>query len=373
MTTDVYQRLRKHLDDLPGGYPATDTGVELRILKRLFTPEEAWLATYLTLIPEEPGVVARRAKIGKEEAAKRLEEMARKGLLFRIEEVPGKPAYVAAQFMFGIWEFHVKDLSPEFVADVNEYKPYLRNSMWAQPQLRTIPVGQSIQNELNVLTYERAEELIEGHDRFSIAPCICRKEKKMMGDECDRPEDTCLGFGIGADYAIRNGFGRACDKKEILDALQAANDHALVLQPANSQEITYMCACCGCCCDILSFLKEASRPSALVSTPFVVEADGAKCEGCKTCVDRCQMDALSMVEEKVLLDADRCIGCGLCVTTCPSGALTLKRKPDTEQWKVPKNIEEAYISHGQVRGKLGVSELLKLQIKSKWDRLLSAR
>jgi len=372
MTTNVYQKLRKHLDDLPGGYPATDTGVEMRILKSLFTPEEALLATYLTLIPEEARVVARRAKIGKDEAAIRLKEMALKGLIFSVEAHPGKSAYVAAQFMFGIWEFHVKNLTPEFVADVNEYKPYLRKSMWAKPQLRTIPVGQSIQNEMNVMTYERAAELTEGHDHFSIAPCICRKEKKMMGKECDRPENTCMGFGIGAEYAIKNGFGRACDKQEMLDVLQAANDHALVLQPANSQEITYMCACCGCCCDILSFLKEAPKPSSLVSTPFVVEADSAKCEACETCVDRCQMDALSMVEKKVFLEADHCIGCGLCVTTCPSGALTLKRKPDMEQRKVPKNIEEAFISHGQARGKLGIIDLLMLQAKSKLDRLLAA-
>lgn len=85
------------------------------------------------------------------------------------------------------------------------------------------------------------------------------------------------------------------------------------------------------------------------------------------------MEALSMTGEKVLLDADRCIGCGLCVTTCPSGALTLKRKPETEQWKVPKDPIAAAISHGQARGKLGMAELLKLQAKSKWDRLLAPR
>ena len=66
-----------------------------------------------------------------------------------------------------------------------------------------------------------------------------------------------------------------------------------------------------------------------------------------------------MADEKVLLDADRCIGCGLCVTTCPSGALMLKRKPETEQWKVPKDPIAAAISHGQARGKLGMAELLE--------------
>ncbi len=373
MATAIYRNLAKHLNNLPGGFPPTESGVELRILKRLFTPEEADLATYLTLIAEEPRVVARRAKIDNAEAARRLEDMAQKGLVFRVEELPGKPAYMAAQYVIGIWEFHVNDLDPELISDMDEYKPYLFKTAWKQPQLRTIPVHQSIHNELNVLTYEKAEALIADHDRFAMSPCICRREKKMVGDGCDRPEAYCLGFGIAADYYISNGLGRACDKQEILDALVAANDHGLVLQPGNAQETINLCCCCGCCCGVLQEIKKMPTPVDWVSSSFIVAADAAICDGCETCMDRCQMEALSMAEEKVLLDADRCIGCGLCVTTCPSGALTLKRKPETEQMKVPKDPIAAAISHGQARGKLGMAELLKLQAKSKWDRLMAPK
>ena len=62
VATDVYQKLARYLDDLPGGFPATTTGVELRLLRRLFTPEQAELALHLTLLAEEPRVIARRAK-----------------------------------------------------------------------------------------------------------------------------------------------------------------------------------------------------------------------------------------------------------------------------------------------------------------------
>jgi len=40
---DVYSRLRKYLDELPAGYPETPTGVEIRLLEKIFTPEEAEL------------------------------------------------------------------------------------------------------------------------------------------------------------------------------------------------------------------------------------------------------------------------------------------------------------------------------------------
>ena len=58
MAQDIYEKLAKHLDNLPGGFPRTPSGVEIRILRRLFTPDEAKLAVHLTLIPEEPRVVA---------------------------------------------------------------------------------------------------------------------------------------------------------------------------------------------------------------------------------------------------------------------------------------------------------------------------
>ena len=54
MEQEIYKRLARHLDNLPGGFPPTESGVEMRILRRLFTPEEAKLAVYLTLLAEEP-------------------------------------------------------------------------------------------------------------------------------------------------------------------------------------------------------------------------------------------------------------------------------------------------------------------------------
>jgi Na+-translocating ferredoxin:NAD+ oxidoreductase subunit B len=65
---DVYEALAEHLDTLPTGYPRTENGSEMRILRRLFTPQEE-LAIHLTIIPEEPRVIARRAGISVAEAA----------------------------------------------------------------------------------------------------------------------------------------------------------------------------------------------------------------------------------------------------------------------------------------------------------------
>jgi ferredoxin len=375
MDEGIYKKLAQHLDNLPGGFPPTKTGVELRILRRLFTPEEAELAVHLSLIAEAPPVIAHRAKLSVEEAAWRLEEMARKGLIFRIESEKRPTRYRALQYVIGIWEFHVNDLDVELIRDMNEYIPSLFNvHVWKKaPQLRAIPVGRSISTELKVLPYEKVEALVQAQKKFVVAPCICRREHKMVGKGCDKPKETCLVFGIAADYYVRNGLGRIIDKQETLEILKKADEAGLVLQPSNAKEIVNICCCCGCCCQVLKNLKRYPKPASYFSSAFVATTNPDTCQGCGVCVDRCQMEALHLEDEKAVLDADRCIGCGLCVSTCPTKTLSLVRKPEPEQPKVPKNMVEASIKLARERGKLGPGRLVQMQVKSKMDRLLASK
>jgi len=60
MTESVYKRLAKRLDEFPQGYPATQKGTELKILEKLFTPEEAEWALKLKNIPETVETLAER-------------------------------------------------------------------------------------------------------------------------------------------------------------------------------------------------------------------------------------------------------------------------------------------------------------------------
>ena len=50
----IYRDLQQHLDKGPVGYPATESGVDIRLLRHLFTPEEARIATCLSNIKLEP-------------------------------------------------------------------------------------------------------------------------------------------------------------------------------------------------------------------------------------------------------------------------------------------------------------------------------
>jgi Fe-S-cluster-containing hydrogenase component 2 len=347
--SDVYDLLREHLDRLPAGFPATGTGVELRILRRLFSPEEAGLATHLTLRQETAAAIAARADLPEGEAEERLRTMARRGLVFSVEEPDRPPRYLAAQFVIGIWEYQVNSLDPELIRDVEEYLPSLGQEAFRIPQLRTVPVGRSIGAELEVLPHEQAEEIVRRQTKFLVAPCICRREQKIKGGGCDRLLEACLVFGWGADYYARNGLGRFITLEETLDILRRAEEQGLVLQPSNTREIVNICCCCGDCCQVLLHLKRLPSPARAVSSPFVTALAADRCIGCGACAERCPMGALALADDRAVQDPDRCIGCGLCVTTCPTGALALTRKPEELQRPVPRSQREAFLLRARMR------------------------
>lgn len=367
---DIFKKLAIHLDSLPGGYPETPDGVELRILKKLFSEDEAKLACSLTLISETAEVIALRSGFALDRTEEMLSEMADKGLIFSSIK-RGKPdTFMAAQFVVGIWEYQVGSLDRELVEMMDEYIPYLfKADEWKKaPQMRVIPVKKSIDTRQPIMSYEQAEELLMNKKNFVVTPCICRLEKKEMGDNCDKPVETCISFGNQNDYYVRNGLGRVVEKEEILQILKQADKAGLVIQPSNGKNITWICLCCGCCCGVLRTLNDFPQPADLVATPFVVEKNDSDCNDCGVCIDRCQTKAFSMEMDSVVVDPKRCIGCGLCVSTCPKRCLNLMRKKTKDIPKVPKSIVTASIKMLFKRKKINTLQLLSMFVKSKKDR-----
>lgn len=373
-TQDVYDKLALHLDNLPGGFVPPENELGQRILRRLFTPEHAELALHLNLIAEEPRVIAHRAKIPVAEAENRLEEMALKGLIYRTESPEGKPSYMAYQFVVGIWEAQLNNLTPELVEDVDQFfSEFFDFDVWQKaPQLRTIPVGESITTGMGVLAYEQAEDLIRGQEKISLAPCICRKERNLVGVGCEKPLETCMAFGDGAEYYITNGLGRAVDQQAALEVLSVADEAGLVLQVGNAKQATFICCCCGDCCGVLRNLKRHPQPAEIASSPFYAVVDEGLCDACATCEERCQMEAIQ-VNGFASVDLKRCIGCGLCVTTCPTDAVSLVRKPEEAYAAIQGSYAGALIHLGQARGKLSRMDLAKMLAKSKADRLMALK
>ena len=350
---DVYQRLAEHLDNLPGGFPETDSGLELKILKRLFSPEEAEIALSLSMKPEPVPDIAERLNMDEPAMAQSLENMSKKGLIFSMNK-HDEDLYMAAQFVVGIWEYHVNDLDEELIKDVNEYLPHLFKHRWMKQktkQLRVIPISKSISAEMRVMAYEEADKIIQEQSKIVVAPCICRKEHNMMGKGCDKPSEACLIFGSGAYYYEKNGMGRSISKEQALEILNNGAEAGLVLQPGNSKKPSNICLCCGCCCQVLKNLKVLDQPAQAVCSNFYANVNEELCVACGVCEDRCQMDAVT-VDDTAQIDPNKCIGCGVCVVSCDVEAIYLVEKSQADRSVPPSNTFRTYLKIAKERGLL---------------------
>ncbi len=348
--SQVYEKLADHLNHLPGGYPRTESGVELRILERLFSPDEAELACSLGMIPETAEQIGQRLGQDPDALADRLDSMARRGLIFRSSK-EGQTTYMAAQFIMGIWEYQVQRLDEDLIREVNQYLPHLMQNVWAgtdTKQLRVVPVEESLEPEAGVMPFDRADELLESQSKIVVAPCICRREHRMTGQGCGRSEETCLVFGGGAHFYEENGLGRPISVEEAKQILRKSLDEGLVLQPGNAQKPVSLCLCCGCCCQVLKHIKAFDRPAEAVHTNYLAEVDPESCTACGACEDICQMEAIAVAGGTAEVDRDRCIGCGLCVHACELDAVRLVTRE--RQYEPPKNIVETYTRIAQERG-----------------------
>lgn len=342
----IYRDLRRHLDRQPVGFPATKSGAEIRILKRIFSPEEARLALHLTYKPAPLGRIrdlAAKDGLPGEKVAEMLDNMVQSGGILRTEK-DGIKHYQSVPFVLGMYEYQLKRLTPEFLDDIREYfsdRSFGLSLIGTErPQMRTVPVNRSISAEHHVATYDDVVEMVTGSEGpFAVTECICRKTTAMSGKPCGvtSREETCMPIGIWANHAVETGMGRYISREEALDIVRISEEEGLVFQPSNAQKVDFICACCGCCCGMLRTQKMLPRPVDFWATNYEAAVDPEACTGCGVCADRCQVGALTVDGGAAIVDLKRCIGCGNCVVTCPAGALSLVGKkretvppPDSE-------------------------------------------
>lgn len=344
----IYRLLQQHLDRQPVGFPATWSGTDLRLLRRMFTPDEAGVALQLSDQPLALTTIVERtaAEFPAEQTARLLDSMFAKGAI-GWKERSGVGHWFLLPLVIGMYEGQDGELTPDFVADAEAYMKSLSYgaSLLAvsPPQMRTIPINQSIPVVHNVATYDQIRALVaEARGPFVVLPCICRQRMALKSKPCRQTTrlETCLAFSDMAAMVRRRHHGRQVTREETLDILQRNEADGLVLQPANAQRPGFVCSCCGCCCGMLSLQKMLPHPLDFWTSNFRAEIDRAICRSCGKCISRCQVGAVSVRRSKggARIDPNRCIGCGLCVPTCPAHAVRLsKRVPE----KAPPESEEA--------------------------------
>jgi Pyruvate/2-oxoacid:ferredoxin oxidoreductase delta subunit len=347
----VYVKLQKHLDNQAIGFPATRSGVELKILKHIFTPEDAEIACCLSYKFEPLKTIFGRAGHlvdSPEELQKCLERIQKNGgIESKIKN--GEILYCNAPLVVGMYEYQLNRLTPEFVKDFNEYTSgkdfgvaFLSTKL---PQMRTIPVAKSIHPQHNVSTFDEVAMLMQAAEEpFVIFECICRKKKSIEGKPCKKTDrkETCLAVGDMGRMALHSGQGREIARDEAMSIIEKNQKQGMVLQPSNTEKAEFICSCCGCCCGMLSVHKSLPKPLEFWASNFQAMVDRDTCEACGACEKRCQVGAVRVSEEDppAVVNLDRCLGCGVCVPVCQTKSITLVKKPD--EVRPPKTREDLH-------------------------------
>ena len=314
----------------------------------------------MKLICESVPRLSRRLKIPKEELEKKLDIMKKKGQI-RVEKGrKGKKKYGLLPFVVGIFEDQLHRMDKEFAEITEEFMDKVRGNVIfsGKPAItKVVPVKETIQAGLKIHPHSDAKQMIENAKSFNIRDCICRKHQELLDNRCNYPMSVCISLSSSEDGFEDSNSGRNVSKEEALQVLKEAEEAGLIHTTMNIQkDHFYICNCCACCCGILRSLTEYDQPNAIVNSDYVISIDEEKCIACGICIDRCQLDALEIVDDKCMVN-DRCIGCGVCAITCPEDALELVKRPAKEIEKPPKNIT-LWMLIKSIKRKLNIFKIL---------------
>jgi len=249
MTKDVYRQLQERLDLYSMGFPKAESRIDMVILKYLFSVENAQLFLALSHALEPPEVIAERINQPEAEVAKQLEQMAEKGIVFRLKK-DGSNKYGAIPFVHGLFKFQVNSLKPDLAKMVGDYFDEafdVAMQKSADNFLRVIPVNRSLEVKNNIASYENAVEILKNKDKIVVADCICRKRTEILDQGCGKPLEACFMFGSMGQYYLDKNMGRVVSLEKGIEILKTCREAGLVTQPATAQNPSGMCNCCGDC------------------------------------------------------------------------------------------------------------------------------
>lgn len=340
MIGSVYDRLADALSLRGGTLPVLKCKEFFALLQELFTPEEAELAAKMPLGPVTVEAFAREiAGSDTEKVENIFEALADKGIVFTTEK-EGVRVYTLMLILPGIFEMQfmkgeVSERARKLARLFDDYFAVAGEMMKRQvkpaprgtagfPFARVITIEQEIPTDVEVHPYDKVSTYIDDAEHIAVSVCYCRHHGELLNDPCDKPKDVCMTFGPQAKYVAERGFGRLISKEEAKQVLDRSEQAGLIHCSSNTGGyVSFICNCCQCHCGIIRSIKSGIIPMGAVSS-FMVMVDEDECSGCGLCVDRCQMEALSLNGDSVVRKAERCIGCGLCISVCPTGALKLE-------------------------------------------------
>lgn len=341
-----YKLLEERLNRFPQRVPPSET--LYKILSLLFSEKEAELVAQLPIKPFTARLAGRIWKMEEGQARKILDELAGRAILLDSDH-NGVQKYMLPPPMAGFFEFALmrtrgdldqKLLSELFYQYLNVEEDFIKDLfLGSETRLGRVFVQEPVltnEHAIHVLDYERASHYIKTARHLGIGLCYCRHKMQHLGQGCEAPLDICMTFNNVAASLIKHGYARRVEAAEGLELLAQAYEQQLVQCGENVREgVSFICNCCGCCCEGLVAARKFGMLQPLHTTNFLPVVREESCTGCGKCVQVCPIGAISLVpcageaqgQRKIArVDAGICLGCGLCVRSCRPKGLYLERR-----------------------------------------------
>lgn len=349
MDDDAYAKLANALEALPSGFPRVPSGSEIRILRKVFTAEEAEIAGSMSREYVTAAEVGRRAGVPEARAHEVLESLLPRALVRKRMNDDGKELYRLGPFIVGWYEAAV--MGPmrndiEFANLMGQYMMEGGGDRILSPRpgvLGVVPARGSVKPEL-LQPYDDIDAHFARHERFGVMDCVCKLEGALFGSKCSKPTKRCGFVGLPPQTPLSDNV---LDREQAIRLFAQLEDEGHVhtgfygfIMGAETPQFVGCCNCCGDCCGILSVLNMGMSEGPQRSN-YRATLKQDDCNACGTCVERCQVHAITQeADGTAVIHQQRCIGCGLCVTTCATEAIELEPVSQEEWFDVPASFEE---------------------------------
>jgi len=338
----AYKSLEERINRFPQGAPPSET--LYKILNILFTEKEAALVAQLPIKPFTVKMASKIWKMDEVSSQNLLNQLASRAILLDMDN-NGTQQYILPPPMAGFFEFSMmrtrNDIDQKLLAELfyqylNVEEDFVKELFFStETRLGRVFVQESVlsnKNEVQILDFERASHIIKSASHIGISTCYCRHKMHHVGHACDAPMDICMTFSNTAASLIKYNYAREVEASEGIELLHKAYENNLVQCGENAREdVTFICNCCGCCCEALVAAKKFGMLHPVQTTSFIPKINDSNCVKCGRCITACPIDAIEIITDEVGIQKMKineaiCLGCGVCVRNCAKKSIMLERR-----------------------------------------------